>query len=67
MLAFSVEELLEAILLHQKQRRTAFWVNWSYSYLLLLAGTIMLVLTLFRSSRIYQMQGFVLLFAVSAP
>lgn len=45
----------------------AFWVNWSYSYLLLLAGTIMLVLTLFRSSLIYQMQGFVLLFAVSAP
>lgn len=45
----------------------AFWVNWAYAYLLLLSGTVMLALTLFRSSRVYQMQGSVLLVAVAAP
>ena len=45
----------------------AFWANWAYAYALLLAGTVMLVLTLFRTSRVYQMRGFVLLFAVAAP
>ena len=44
-----------------------FWVQWGYSYVLLLAGTVLLVSTLLRPSRLYRMQGVVLLIGVAAP
>jgi len=51
----------------QLEHGPAFWVYWIYAYLLLTAGTVILVLTLFRRPRAYQMQGSVLLFAVAVP
>ena len=44
-----------------------FWVQWGYSYVLLLIGTVLLVSTLLRPSRLYRMQGAVLLLGVAAP
>jgi hypothetical protein len=44
-----------------------FWVHWSYSYLLLLVGTILLVSMLTRSPNLYRKQNLALLVAVSVP
>jgi hypothetical protein len=44
-----------------------FWVHWSYSYLLLLIGTILLVSMLTRSPNLYRKQNLALLVAVSVP
>src|SRR4051812_12857285 len=44
-----------------------FWVHWSYSYLLLLLGTVLLVSMLARSLRLYRKQNVALLFAVLIP
>ncbi|MDQ3864747.1 MAG: PAS domain S-box protein [Actinomycetota bacterium] len=44
-----------------------FWVHLSYSYLLLLVGTVMLVSTLTRSPSLYRKQNLALLLAVSIP
>jgi PAS domain-containing protein len=44
-----------------------FWVHWSYSYLLLLVGTILLISMLTRSPNLYRKQNLALLLAVSIP
>ena len=44
-----------------------FWVHWSYSYLLLLVGTILLISMLTRSPSLYRKQNLALLLAVSIP
>jgi PAS domain-containing protein len=44
-----------------------FWVHWSYSYLLLLLGTVLLVSMIARSMRMYRRQGVTLLLAAAAP
>jgi PAS domain S-box-containing protein len=44
-----------------------FWVHWSYSYLLLLVGTILLISMLTRSPNLYRKQNLALLVAVSVP
>jgi hypothetical protein len=44
-----------------------FWVHWSYSYLLLLVGTILLVSMLTRSPNLFRKQNLALLVAVSVP
>ena len=44
-----------------------FWVHWSYSYLLLVLGTVLLVSTFARSTRIYRGQAVALLLAAAAP
>ncbi len=44
-----------------------FWVHLSYSYLLLLMGTILLIAMLTRSPNLYRKQNLALLVAVSVP
>jgi PAS domain S-box-containing protein len=44
-----------------------FWVHLSYSYLLLLIGTILLIAMLTRSPHLYRRQNLALLLAVSVP
>ena len=44
-----------------------FWVHLSYSYLLLLIGTILLIAMLTRSPHLYRKQNLALLLAVSVP
>jgi len=44
-----------------------FWVHLSYSYLLLLVGTILLISMLTRSPNLYRKQNLALLLAVSVP
>ncbi len=44
-----------------------FWVHLSYSYLLLLVGTILLIAMLIRSPHLYRKQNLALLVAVSVP
>jgi hypothetical protein len=44
-----------------------FWVHWSYSYLLLLMGTILLVSMLARAPRLYRGQNLALLVAAALP
>jgi PAS domain S-box-containing protein len=44
-----------------------FWVHLSYSYLLLLVGTILLITMLNRSPHLYRKQNLALLVAVSVP
>ena len=44
-----------------------FWVHLSYSYLLLLIGTILLIAMLTRSPHLYRKQNLALLVAVSVP
>jgi PAS domain S-box-containing protein len=44
-----------------------FWIHWSYSYLLLLTGTVLLVSLLVRSLPMYRKQNVALLLAVSVP
>jgi hypothetical protein len=44
-----------------------FWVHWSYSYLMLLLGTVLLISMLARSPHPYREQNLALLLAVSVP
>jgi PAS domain S-box-containing protein len=44
-----------------------FWVHFSYSYLLLLMGTVLLISMLTRSPHLYRRQNLALLVAVSVP
>ena len=44
-----------------------FWIHFSYSYLLLLIGTILLIAMLTRSPSLYRKQNLALLVAVSVP
>jgi PAS domain S-box-containing protein len=46
---------------------TWFWVHWSYAYLLLLLGTVMLVSMLVRSLHLYRKQSATLLLAALVP
>jgi PAS domain-containing protein len=44
-----------------------FWVHWTYAYLLLLIGTVLLISRLTRSMSIYRKQSVALLLAALAP
>jgi len=44
-----------------------FWVEWSYSYLLLLFATILLVRAILRPSRLYRRQAMVMLAGAALP
>lgn len=45
----------------------AFWVEWVYSYLLMVLGTILLVQTALRSPRLYRRQATVMLAGAAMP
>ncbi|NJN44705.1 MAG: hypothetical protein HC806_08295 [Anaerolineae bacterium] len=44
-----------------------FWVYWIYSQVLVLAGTFLILRTLYRTQKVYQVQGRIILVAVLIP
>ena len=55
------------LMLSNKTYGLWFWVYWVYSYLLLLAATILIVRTALRSNKIFKQQAIVLIFGILAP